>query len=72
MENWRNLLTVKCLVTLILTVAFVVLLLMDKMTQEFLTIYAIVISFYFGTQKGKSDSTATATAAATSGDTAAT
>nr|DAQ99008.1 MAG TPA: hypothetical protein [Caudoviricetes sp.] len=43
-----------------------------EINRDFMTIYAVIISFYFGTQKGKSDSTATATATATSGDTAAT
>lgn len=70
MENWRNLLTVKSLVTLFLTVVFGVLLFRGGVTQEFMVIYTVVIGFYFGTQSNKSKATATATA--TSGDTAAT
>lgn len=63
----KNLLTVKSLVTLALTAAFVVLLFLGKVTQEFLTIYTVVISFYFGTQS-KNKATATATATSTSND----
>lgn len=56
----KNLLTVKSLVTLALTAAFIALLMLGKVTQEFITIYTVVIGFYFGCQKAK-DHTATAT-----------
>lgn len=48
-----NLLSVKSLVTLFLTVMFGILLLRGKVPQEFITIYTTVIAFYFGTQSGK-------------------
>ena len=52
-----NLLTVKSLVTLIVTVVFSVLTLRGCVTgQEFLTVFTVVISFYFGTQKVKENS----------------
>lgn len=45
-----RLLTVKSLVTLILTVVFALLAFRGKIEQDFMTIYAVIISFYFGTQ----------------------
>lgn len=63
----KNLLTVKSLVTLALTAAFIALLMLGKVTQEFITIYTVVIGFYFGCQKAK-DHTETATATSTSND----
>ena len=52
-----NLLTVKSLVTLIVTVVFAVLTLRGCISgQEFLTVFTVVISFYFGTQKVKENS----------------
>ena len=49
-----KLLTVKSLVTLLLTLAFVVLSLRGSLTgQEFLTIFTVIVSFYFGTQHEK-------------------
>ena len=44
-----NLLSVKSIVTLVLTVVFAVLALRGDITgQDFLTIFLMVISFYFG------------------------
>lgn len=49
-----KLLTVKSLVTLSLTLVFVVLSLRGSLTgQEFLTIFTVIVSFYFGTQHEK-------------------
>ena len=45
-----RLLTVKSIVTLILTAVFALLALRGKIEQDFMTIYAVIISFYFGTQ----------------------
>ena len=45
-----RLLTVKSLVTLTLTVIFAVLAVSGSVSQDFMTIYAVIISFYFGTQ----------------------
>lgn len=45
-----RLLTVKSIVTLILTAVFAVLACRGRIEQDFMTIYAVIISFYFGTQ----------------------
>lgn len=54
METFWNritkLLCVKSLVTLVLTAVFAVLALKGSVSQDFMTIYAVIISFYFGTQ----------------------
>lgn len=48
------LLSVKSIVTVILTVVFTVLALRGDVTgQDFLTIFLMVVSFYFGTQSQK-------------------
>ena len=48
-----NLLSVKSLVTLVLTGVFAVLALKGAISQDFMTIYAVIIAFYFGTQSQK-------------------
>ena len=48
-----NLLSVKCLVTLTLTAVFAVMALKGDISQDFMTVYAVVIAFYFGTQSQK-------------------
>lgn len=48
-----NLLTVKSLVTLCLTIVFAVLSVNGQINQNFMTIYAVIIAFYFGTQSQK-------------------
>ena len=49
-----SLLSVKSIVTLALTVVFTVLALRGSVTgQDFMTIFLMVISFYFGTQSQK-------------------
>lgn len=60
MENIKkrlgNLLSVKSLVTITLTVVFAVLALRGDITgTEFLTIFTTVIAFYFGTQRVAED-----------------
>ena len=60
MENIKkrlaNLLTVKSLVTLVLTAIFAVLALRGTISgTEFLTIFTTVIAFYFGTQRVSED-----------------
>lgn len=60
MENVKrrlgNLLSVKSLVTITLTVVFAVLALRGDITgTEFLTIFTTVIAFYFGTQRVAED-----------------
>lgn len=49
-ERLSKLLTVKSLVTLVLTGVFAFLSLRGGADQTFLTIYTTVIAFYFGTQ----------------------
>ena len=58
MENIKkrlgNLLSVKSLVTLSLTIVFAILALRGDITgKDFLTIFLTVITFYFGTQSQK-------------------
>lgn len=48
-----NLLSVKSLVTIALTATFCALTVQSKVTQEFNTVYLMVIAFYFGTQSQK-------------------
>ena len=48
-----NLLSVKSIVTLVLTVVFAVMSLKGAISQDFMTIYAVIIAFYFGTQSQK-------------------
>lgn len=49
-----NLLTVKSIVTVVLTAVFSVLALRGSISgTEFLTIFTVVIGFYFGTQTEK-------------------
>lgn len=60
MENIKkrlgNLLAVKSLVTITLTVIFAVLALRESISgSEFLTIFTTVIAFYFGTQRVAED-----------------
>lgn len=60
MENLKkrvaNLLAVKSLVTITLTVVFAVLALRESISgSEFLTIFTVVIGFYFGTQRVAED-----------------
>ena len=49
-ERISKLLTVKSLVTLVLTLVFAYLAITGEVGQPFLTIYTMIISFYFGTQ----------------------
>ena len=45
-----RLLCVKSLVTLTLTVVFAVMALRGQVSQDFMTVYTVIIAFYFGTQ----------------------
>ena len=48
------LLTVKSIVTIFMTIAFSILSIQGRITaQEFLTIFSVVIAFYFGPQSQK-------------------
>lgn len=48
-----NLLSVKSLVTIVLTAVFAYLAVTGAVSQDFMTVYAVVIAFYFGTQAQK-------------------
>ena len=47
------LMSVKSIVTLALTAVFAYLAVPGKIAQDFMTVYAVVIAFYFGTQSQK-------------------
>ena len=54
-KRLSNLLTIKSMVTLILTVVFACLTCGGRVsTEEFLTVFTVVIAFYFGTQTERS------------------
>ena len=55
MDRVSRLLTIKSIVTLALTLVFAVLSLTGRITQDFLTVYTVVIAFYFGTQSVKKE-----------------
>ena len=52
-KRLSNLLSVKSLVTLVLTGVFAYMAVAGKISQDFMTIYAVIIAFYFGTQSQK-------------------
>lgn len=55
-KRLANLLAVKSMVTLTLTVVFAVLSCTGKVTPEqFMTVFTVVIGFYFGTQRVAED-----------------
>ena len=50
LQRLSNLLCVKSIVTIILTVVFAYLSIIGKLSeQDFLTVFSVVIAFYFGT-----------------------
>lgn len=52
----EKLLTVKSIVTLMLTAVFAFLAITGKVTAEqFMTVFTVIIGFYFGTQRVKDD-----------------
>lgn len=55
-KRLANLLAVKSIVTLTLTAVFAYVSVMGKVsTEQFLTIFTVVIGFYFGTQRVTED-----------------
>ena len=50
-----KLIDVKSIVTLVLTVAFVYLSIRGSVTTEFLSIYTMIMGFYFGYQTKKNE-----------------
>lgn len=56
LKKLAKLIDVKSLVTLALTAAFIVLSLKGVIVaDQFMTVFTVVISFYFGTQVGKKE-----------------
>ena len=57
MEQFKKrlsaLVSVKSIVTIVLTVVFAYMAVTERITQDFMTIYAVIIAFYFGTQSQK-------------------
>lgn len=52
-KRWAALFSVKSLVTLTLTGVFAYMARTNQISQDFMTIYAVIIAFYFGTQSQK-------------------
>ena len=53
-ERFSKLLTVKSIVTIVLTAVFAALSLLGRIdTDQFMTVFTVVIAFYFGTQAEK-------------------
>ena len=52
-KRLSTLLSVKSLVTLALTGVFAYMACTNQISQDFMTIYAVIIAFYFGTQSQK-------------------
>ena len=48
-----NLMSVKSIVTLVLTGVFAYMAITGNISQDFMTVYAVIIAFYFGTQSQK-------------------
>ncbi len=48
-----NLLSVKSLVTLVLTVVFAYQAVVGNISQDFMIVYTVIVSFYFGNQSQK-------------------
>lgn len=53
LKRLGNLISVKSIVTLVLTAVFAFLAITNQISQDFMTIYAVIIAFYFGTQSQK-------------------
>ena len=52
-KRLANLMSVKSIVTLVLTGVFAYMAVTGNISQDFMTIYAVIIAFYFGTQSQK-------------------
>lgn len=52
-KRLSNLLSVKSIVTIVCTGVFAYMAVTNNITQDFMTIYAVIIAFYFGTQSQK-------------------
>ena len=54
-ERLAKLIDVKSFVTICLTIVFCIMALKGSIGQEFMTVYTVVIAFYFGTQVAKNN-----------------
>lgn len=52
-KSLAKLISVKSLVSLALTIGFIVQAVRGQLTNEYMSVYLVVISFYFGTQYQK-------------------
>ena len=52
-QRMGRLMSVKSIVTIVLTAVFAYLSIIGKIDQDFLTVYTVVIAFYYGTQTVK-------------------
>jgi len=52
-ERLQKLFSVKSIVTILLTLVFCYLAIIEKLSTEFMGVYTTVIAFYFGTQATK-------------------
>lgn len=52
-KRLANLISVKSIVTIVLTAVFAYMAIAEHISQDFMTIYAVIIAFYFGTQSQK-------------------
>lgn len=56
-EKMAKLINVKSIITIILSAVFAYLAVVGKVSAEqFLTIFTVIVSFYFGTQSAKKES----------------
>lgn len=53
LKRLANLMSVKSIVTIVLTGVFAYMAIIGAISQDFMTIYAVIIAFYFGTQSQK-------------------
>lgn len=54
-EKLAKLLTVKSVVTIALTAVFAYLSVTNHISEQFMLIYTVIVSFYFGTQNEKNN-----------------
>lgn len=52
-KRLANFISVKSFVTVVLTCVFAYMAVANSISQDFMTIYAVIIAFYFGTQSQK-------------------
>ena len=55
LNRFLKLLCVKSIVTLVLTGVFARQAMLGEISQDFMTVYAVVIAFYYGTQSAKKE-----------------